>query len=66
MIDENRLLEEQRRGANSRALGSDELDNPWLKQENTPKQTGMALEDYSKLHDAWATGWKMENAMRGN
>lgn len=56
----------QQAGANARALGLVELDNPYYKSENIPAATGETIEQWSAKHDAWELGWLMEDAMRSS
>jgi hypothetical protein len=61
---ENDLQELQAQGANARALGRSELDNPFLKSAAMPAATGDAVEHWNAKAEAWALGWKIEDAMR--
>lgn len=63
MTDE-RNLELQRLGANARAQGRSQFDNPLLKPDAMPAVTGKSLEEWSAEEAAWSLGWHAENAMR--
>lgn len=51
-------------GANARAMGLSQLDNPYSKAENLPAVSGLSIEEVNSRYDAWDTGWTMENLMR--
>jgi hypothetical protein len=54
------------RGAEARAHGVlDELDNPYYKRENMPIATGESAEEWSAKAEAWLSGFKLEDAIRG-
>lgn len=54
----------QRLGANARAQGRCEMDNPYLKDASLPRQSGDSFELWKEKHDAWHLGYIAENAMR--
>ena len=54
----------QKSGANARALGCSEFDNPYFKPDAVPGNTGEPLEEWLKKAEAWMLGWKIEDAMR--
>ena len=54
----------QKAGANARALGLTEFDNPYYVKTVMPAETGEPIEEWSAKAEAWLTGWKIENAMR--
>jgi len=58
------LVELEKLGASARALGRDEFDNPFLKQENLPAATGDSVEVWQAKYDAWDRGMKIEDAIR--
>jgi hypothetical protein len=54
----------QKSGANARALGLSELDNPYYKQENMPAKTGEPIAEWQVKAEAWTLGWRIEDAIR--
>lgn len=54
----------QKAGANARACGTGEFDNPYIKPENMPAKTGETMEDWQAKADAWKLGWVMEDSIR--
>jgi hypothetical protein len=55
----------QKAGANARAFGRSEFDNPYYKTDNLPATTREPLEKWAVKAEAWHVGWVMENAIRG-
>lgn len=51
-------------GANARALGLSEFDNPAYWAENLPRYTGEPTEVWAAKEAAWRRGWALEDAMR--
>jgi hypothetical protein len=51
----------QRDGARARALGRTAFDNPYLKPENMPAQTGETEDLWNAKRDAWQMGWTIED-----
>lgn len=51
-------------GANARARGESYFDNPYLKTEALPAYSGLSVQEWSRRHDLWELGWRMEDAMR--
>lgn len=56
----------QTQGANARAAGRSELDNPYMKSDQMPGKTGEDLLTWSAKIDAWMLGWRAEDAMRND
>lgn len=54
----------QKRGANARALGMSQLDNPFLKSDAMPAATGENIWHWQEKHDLWDLGWHLEDAIR--
>ncbi|SFM42166.1 CrpP-related protein [Nitrosomonas communis] len=54
----------QKAGANARAIGIKEIDNPYYKPRNMPAQTGETITVWQDKALAWEFGWKMEDIMR--
>lgn len=53
-------------GANARASGQSMFDNPYLRSEELPAQSGISLEVWQSRHDAWHHGYEMEDMVRMN
>ena len=53
----------QKQGANARALGLSEFDNPFYKSEAMPRLSGESAEVWNAKQEAWNLGWHVENAM---
>lgn len=54
----------QKFGANARAQGLNELDNPYYKASNMPAATGEPVAEWQEKAEAWTFGWKMEDTIR--
>lgn len=54
----------QKQGANARAIGASQFDNPYMKADRMPVSAGEPLLTWQDKLDAWDTGRQMENAMR--
>lgn len=54
----------QSAGANARAAGCTEFDNPYYKAENMPAATGERAEEWAEKEIAWRLGWIAEDAIR--
>ena len=54
----------QKDGANSRALGSTLLDNPYYAEKNMPYKTGELQEVRQEKIAAWELGWRAEDLLR--
>lgn len=54
----------QKQGANARALGISQFDNPYAKSAAMPAATGESSEEWQAKFAAWELGWTIENAMR--
>jgi hypothetical protein len=59
------LLEIQRRGAEARAHGLSDIDNPFFKSAAMPAATGETEPQWAAKAQAWQAGWLAEDAMRG-
>lgn len=51
-------------GIIARSQGKSFLDNPFLKTENLPAQTGQSVESWNEKAQAWRDGWECENLLR--
>lgn len=59
------LLEWQERGSKARILGATAQENPFLRPIlPAMMHDGLGREDIQLMHDAWAFGWSIEDAMR--
>lgn len=56
----------RRQGANARAFGQSEFDNPFYRPENMPAATGEAVSDWNAKAQAWRDGWLAEDLIRSN
>ncbi len=52
-------------GATARALGKRLLQNPYLKSNQMPSETGESAQEWQAKHDQWELGWRIEDAIRG-
>lgn len=59
------LTEIQKAGANARAMGRTEFDNPYLQESELPRATGEPVEKWLAKWEAWQLGWKLEGAVSG-
>lgn len=59
------LEEIQKLGAEARAQGRGEFDNPYYKAQNMPAKTGETIPEWEAKLAAWHFGWIMEDAIRG-
>jgi len=63
MIDVQDIL---RQGATARAVGRTEIENPFYQPEKMPSTTGEPVDAWASKAEAWNTGWRIEDAMKGN
>jgi hypothetical protein len=49
-------------GAEARASGVSFMENPFLRHEALPGNSGERFEHWKDKHDAWDMGWKAEDA----
>lgn len=54
----------QRMGANARAVGKSEFDNPYYRVEMSPLASGMDPREWARREENWRIGWTVENLMR--
>jgi hypothetical protein len=54
----------QEKGAETRALGADAKDNPFLKAGTTTGTSDETENEWRERRDAWHFGWAIENAYR--
>jgi len=54
----------EKRGAEARAHGLQEVDCPFFKVDSMPAKTGEELSDWLAKVRAWMIGWKLEDAIR--
>lgn len=54
----------QKAGANARAHGFGEANNPYYQTENLPATTGETAAEWEAKATAWELGWRMEDAIR--
>ncbi len=64
MITQEECQALQKAGAESRAAGRTELDNPYYRKENMPPATGDTFELWALKEECWRLGWKIENMIR--
>lgn len=51
-------------GAEARAHGFSEIDNPFYAAEKMPAYTGESPDAWAKKVESWHAGWKIEDAIR--
>lgn len=54
----------QKQGANARAMGISQFDNPYAKSAAMPAATGESIDEWQAKFDAWKLGWTAEDAMQ--
>lgn len=59
------IQEIEKRGANARAHGLDQLDNPYIQSEAAPGTTDEDPKEWGAKAAAWDRGWMIEDAIRG-
>ena len=59
------LVEHERAGAQARARGAGQFENPHYRSAAMPGATGEPFRSWHAKAEAWRRGWTVENAIRG-
>lgn len=62
-MDRRELEELRTAGATARVQGCSIYHNPYLSFAAMPAATGESIDHWRERHDAWKTGWEMQDAM---